>query len=198
MSSPQGISQKKIILSTTEVSKILLSKGWRKINESLLSHNPKTNNIDITELTSQINIKISKEGEGGIGLADQSMFRGVLEKSVIFKPNKVLDKSGFINNLDKFNNQKENLNIFSKLDKSQAEKAQEGVDLFQEVKSRKKVLRIDTKDTLSDKNQMKISYIISNYFPYENDNISPDNESSSKIKIMLLFFISKLKIILFY
>ena len=195
MSSPQAISQKKIILSTTEVSKLLISKGRRKINESFLSHNPKTNNnIDITELTSQINIKISKENETGIGVADQSMFRGVLEKSVLFKTNKVLDRSGFINNFDKFS-QKDNLNIFSKLDKSQIEKAQEGVDLFQEVKPRKKnILRIDTRDTLSDKNQMKISYIINNYFPYENDNnANGDIDNSNKLKNYLVIFYFKIE-----
>ena len=195
MSSPQAISQKKIILSTTEVSKLLISKGRKKINESFLSHNPKTNNnIDITELTSQINMKISKENETGMGVADQSMFRGVLEKSVLFKPNKVLDRSGFINNFDKFN-QKDNLNLFSKLEKSQIEKAQEGVDLFQEIKPRKKnILRIDTRDTLSDKNQMKISYIINNYFPYENDNnANGDIDNSNKLKNYLVIFYFKIE-----
>ena len=196
MSSPQAINQKKIILSTTEVSKLLISKGRRKINESFLSHNPKTNNnIDITELTSQINIKMSKENETGIGVADQSMFRGVLEKSVLFKSNKVLDKSGFINNFDKFN-QKDNLNLFSKLEKSQIEKAQEGVDLFQEIKPRKKnILRIDTRDTLSDKNQMKISYIIKNYFPYENDinNANGYIDNANKLKNYLVIFYFKIE-----
>ena len=195
MSSPQAISQKKIILSTTEVSKLLLSKGRRKINESFLSHNPKTNNnIDITELTSQINIKLSKEGDNGISVADQSMFKGVLEKSVLFKSNKALDRSGFINNFDKFN-PKENGNILSKLDKSQNEKIQEGVELFQEAKNRKKILRIDAKDNLSDKAPIKISYILNFYFPYENDNNNNnngDNENNNKLKNYLVIFYFKI------
>ena len=192
MSSPQGINPKKIILSTTEVSKLLLSKGRRKINESFFSHNPKTNNnIDITELTSQINIKMSKEGDNGIGLADQSMFRGVLEKSVLFKSNKALDRSGFLNNFDKFN-AKDNLNIFSKLDKSQIDKAQEGVEIFQESKNRKKLLKYDTKDIFSDKAQVRLSYIINNYFPYDND-ISADLESTNKIKNYSVIFYFKIE-----
>ena len=192
MSSPQGINPKKIILSTTEVSKLLLSKGRRKINESFFSHNPKTNNnIDITELTSQINIKVSKEGDNGMGLADQSMFRGVLEKSVLFKSNKALDRSGFLNNFDKFN-AKDNLNILSKLDKSQIDKAQEGIEIFQESKNRKKMLRYDTKDIFSDKAQVKTSYIINNYFPYDND-ISTDLESTNKIKNYNVIFYFKIE-----
>ena len=104
MSSPHALNQKKIILSTTEVSKLLLSKGRRKINESFLSHNAKnTNNIDLTELASQINIKLSKEGENVTGVADQSMFKGILEKSALFKTSKPLDKSGILNNFEKFN-----------------------------------------------------------------------------------------------
>ena len=53
-------NQKKLILSTTEVTKMLLSQGRRKINESILSHGAKnSNNIDLTDLTSQINTKLS-------------------------------------------------------------------------------------------------------------------------------------------
>ena len=198
MSSPQAINPKKIILSTTEVSKLLLSKGRRKINESFFSHNPKTNNnIDITELTSQINIKMSKEGDNGMGLADQSMFRGVLEKSVLFKSNKALDRSGFLNNFDKFN-AKDNLNLFSKLEKSQIDKPQEVIDIFQESKNRKKMLRYDTKDIFSDKAQLKLSYIINNYFPYDNE-ISTDLESTNKIKnysVIFYFIIEKITFVL--
>ena len=192
MSSPRGVN-KKIILSTTEVSKLLLSKGRRKINESFNSH-PKTNNIDITEITSQVNIKLSKEGENtGIGIADQSMFKGVLEKSVLFKSNKNLDKSGFLNNFDKFNQKVNVNNILGNLDKSQTEKGNEGIDLFQELKARKKILRIESKDALSDKNQIKLSYIINNYFPYENEN-NTDMETTNKLKnykVIFYFIIEK-------
>ena len=194
MSSPQAINPKKIILSTTEVSQLLLSKGRKRINESFSFHNPKVNNkLDITELTSQVNIKLSKEGEGGIGLADQSMFRGVLEKSVLFKSNKALDRSGLFNNFDKFN-AKENVNILSKLDKSQIDKSNNNNnigDIFQEVKSRKKILKFDTKELLSDKAQLKISNIINNYFPYENDN-NGDLESTNKIKNYNVIFYFKI------
>ena len=104
MSSPHALNQKKIILSTTEVSKLLLSKGRRKINESFLLYNAKnTNNIDLTELASQINIKLSKEGENVTGIADQSMFKGILEKPVLFKPSKPWDKSGILKYFEKFN-----------------------------------------------------------------------------------------------
>jgi hypothetical protein len=134
---------------------------------------------------------MSKEGDNGIGLADQSMFRGVLEKSVLFKSNKALDRSGFLNNFDKFN-AKDNLNIFSKLDKSQIDKAQEGVEIFQESKNRKKMLKYDTKDIFSDKAQVKLSYIINNYFPYDND-ISADLESTNKIKNYSVIFYFKIE-----
>ena len=197
MSSPKAINQKKIILSTTEVSQLLLSKGRKRINESFSSHNPKVSNkLDITELTSQINLKLSKEGEGGMGLADQSMFKGVLEKSVLFKSNKALDRSGFFNNFDKFN-AKENLNILSKLEKSQLDKDNNNIgDILQEVKSRKKILKFDTKDMVSDKNQIKISNIINNYFPYENEN-NGDLESTNKIKNYNVIFYFKIETITF-
>ena len=186
MSSPHALNQKKIILSTTEVSKLLLSKGRRKINESFLSHNAKnSNNIDLTELASQINIKLSKEGENVTGVADQSMFKGILEKSVLFKPSKALDKSGILNNFEKFNPKE---NILSKLDKSQ-----NGVgDQVPEVKTRKKLLRFDTNEIISDKAQIKLSYIINNYFPYENDS-TPDMDISSKLKNFVVIFYFKIE-----
>ena len=186
MSSPKASTHKKVILSTTEVSQMLLSKGRHKINESILSHNAKTNNnIEITDIASQMNIKLSKEGEnvtGVTGLGDQSMFKGLLEKSTLFKPMKGLDKSIFSNNYEKYS-QKDN--ILSKLGNSQM--GNNPMEPIQEVKPRKKLLRIDTNELLSDKAQTKFSYIINNYFPYEND-ISPDADVSSKLKNFVVIF----------
>ena len=143
ITSPQGINQKKIILSTTEVSKLLLSQGRRKIDDSILSHNEKKNNIDITEIASQINIKLSKGEENltGLGLADQSMFKGVLEKFVLFKPTKTLDKSGIANNMDKLPPKE---SILSKLDKIQTGNGLAGMVepvVVPEAKPRKKNIK---------------------------------------------------------
>ena len=196
ITSPQGINQKKIILSTTEVSKLLLSKGRRKIDDSFLSHNEKKNNIDITEIASQINIKLSKVDENltGLGLADQSMFKGVLEKSVLFKPTKTLDKSGITNNADKFPKE----SILSKLDKSQAGNGLAGIIepvVVQEVKPRKKILKIDGNEIFANNGQIKLPYIINNYFPYENDinNNIVDQENTNRLKNFLVIFYFKIE-----
>ena len=198
MTSPQGINQKKIILSTTEVSKLLLSQGRRKIDDSFLSHNEKKNNIDITEIASQINIKLSKEGENitGLGIADQSMFKGVLEKSVLFKPTKTLDKSGVANNADKYPKE----NILSKLEKSQVGNGLAGIIepvVIPEVKTRKKILKIDGNEIFANNGQIKLPYIINNYFPYENDNNNNNNitepENSNRLKNFLVIFYFKIE-----
>ena len=186
MSSPNALNQKKIILSTTEVSQMLLLKGRHKINESYLSHNAKTNNnIDITELASQINIKLSKEGENVTGFGDQSMFKGLLEKSVIFKQPKGLDKSNVLSDVEKLN-QKDNL--LSKLEKSNLGPGN-GMEILQEIK-RKKVLKYDANELFSDKAQIKISSIINNYFPYEND-INPDVDKLKNFVVVFYFIIEK-------
>ena len=126
MSIQPEINQKKLILSTTEVSKLLLSKGRRKINESNASHGLKAmNNIDLSDLTSQINIKLSKEGENQntTNIADQSMFKHLGDKSIFIKQRATinpLDRSGFFNH-------KDNNNFLSKLDKSQLVMGIEGL-----------------------------------------------------------------------
>ena len=123
MSSQPEPNQKKLILSTTEVSKLLLSKGRRKINESLISNTGiKTfNNIDLTDLTSQINLKLSKEGNDNTNnmtiLAEQSISKPLPDKSLFYKPKNILDRSGIFG-VEKFNG-KDNGNILSKLEKSQ-------------------------------------------------------------------------------
>ena len=75
-----------------------------------------------------------------------------------------------------------------KLDKSQI-----GVgDQVPEVKTRKKLLRFDTNELISDKGQIKLSYIINNYFPYENDN-TQDMDISSKLKNFVFIFYFKIE-----
>ena len=182
-------NQKKLILSTTEVSKLLLSKGRRKINESNnMSHGAKaSNNIDITDLTSQINLKLSKEGENqnSANIADQSMFKPFGDKSIFMKPR------GTINPLDKsglFSHKENNINILAKLDKSQIGMGIEGAEQNQEIKTKKKLIRLDSSEVGFDK--MKISYIKNNYFPYENEN---NMESSIKLKNFLVIFYFKIE-----
>ena len=165
MSAQPEINPKKLILSTTEVSKLLLSKGRRKINESLFSHGAKTiNNIDLTDLTSQINIKLSKENENTNNitlLGDQSMFRPLVEKSIMYnRPRNTLDRSGFLDVIGKFN-QKDNLNsnnILSKLDRSQIGNGLEGGEQNQEIRGRKKLIRLDSTEFGLDRNNNLLIY----------------------------------------
>ena len=194
MSGQPEINPKKLILSTTEVSKLLLSKGRRKINESLLSHGAKTlNNIDLTDLTSQINIKLSKENEitNNTIMVDQSSYKPLGEKSILYnnKPRNILDRSGFLGGIEKFN-QKDNLNnnnILNKLDKSQIGNVFDGGDQNLDIKTKKKLIRLDSTEMGLDKNNnIKISNIINNYFPYENENnLNLDN---TKLKNFLVIF----------
>ena len=187
MSTQTEINPKKLILSTTEVSKLLLSKGRRKINESILSHGGKTlNNVDLTDLTSQINLKLSKETDNNMTMVgDQSMFRPFGEKSMLYnKQRNFLDRSGFYG-FERFNQRDSNANsnnILSKIDKSQL--GGEGGD--NQDKNKKKLLKLDSTEIIFDKNNsMKISSIINNYFPYECDN---NLESSTKLKNFLVIF----------
>ena len=177
------INQKKLILSTTEVSKLLLSKGRRKINESILSHGTKTlNNIDLTDLASQINIKLSKEENekaNATTLVDQSMFKPLGEKSILYKqrsPLNPLDKSGFLGT-------KENMNFLSRLDKSQL--GNENIEQNQEIKGKRKILRLDTTEIGLDKN---INIKISNYFPYYDNENNLNLENSTKLKNFVVVF----------
>jgi len=190
MSTHTEINPKKLILSTTEVSKLLLSKGRRKINESILSHGGKTiNNVDLTDLTSQINLKLSKETDNNMTMAgDQSMFGPFGEKSILYnKQRNFLDRSGFYG-FDRFNHRDSNANsnnILSKIDKSQP--CGEGVD-NQDMKNKKKLLKLDSTEIIFDKNNsMKISSIIKNYFLYECDN-NLNLENSTKLKNFLVIF----------
>ena len=184
-------NQKKLILSTTEVTKMLLSQGRRKINESILSHGAKnSNNIDLTDLTSQINTKLSKEVENAnmVSMVDQSMLKPFGEKSIYKQRNAInpLDKSGFVGDIIKFN-QKENGNILSKLEKSQIGIGTEGLEQNQDIRSKKRLLRLDSTEIGVDKNNMmKMGYIINNYFPYENENNL--NLDSAKLKNFLVIF----------
>ena len=159
MSFQPEINQKKLILSTTEVSKLLLSKGRRKINESNASHGLKVmNNIDLSDLTSQINMKLSKEGENqnSTNAAEQSMFKHLGDKSIFMKQRVTinpLDRSGFFS-------RKDNNNFLSKLDKSQLVMGIEGLEQNQDIKGKKKVLRLDSNEVGFDKNNnIKFSYI---------------------------------------
>ena len=195
MSGQPEINQKKLILSTTEVSKLLLSKGRRKINESLLSHGAKTlNNIDLTDLTSQINIKLSKENEitNNTIMVDQSSYKPFGEKSILYnnKPRNILDRSSFLGGIEKFN-QKDNLNnnnILNKLDKSQIGNVFDGGDQNLDIKTKKKLIRLDSTEMGLDKNNnIKISNIINNYFPYENEN-NLNLENNTKLKNFLVIF----------
>ena len=191
MSIQPEINQKKLILSTTEVSKLLLSKGRRKINESNASHGLKAmNNIDLSDLTSQINIKLSKEGENQntTNIADQSMFKHLGDKSIFIKQRATinpLDRSGFFNH-------KDNNNFLPKLDKSQLVMGIEGLEQNQDIKGKKKLLRLDSTEVGFDKNNnIKISDIKNNYFPYENE--SNNLENSSKLKNFLVIFYFKIE-----
>ena len=183
------INQKKLILSTTEVSKLLLSKGRRKINESILSHGTKTlNNIDLTELASQINIKLSKEGENAndkvnvTSLVDQSLLRPFGDKSILYRqrsPFNPLDKSGFLG-------VKDNMNFLSRIDKSQI--GNENIEQNQDIKGKRKLLRLDTTEIGLDKN-MNIK--ISNYFPYydKENNLYLENSTKLKNFVVVFYFI---------
>ena len=194
MSVQPEINPKKLILSTTEVSKLLLSKGRRKINESLISHGAKTlNNIDLTDLTSQINIKLSKENDitNNTIMVEQSTFKPFGEKSILYnKPRNTLDRSGFLGGIEKFN-QKDNLNtnnILSKLEKSQIGIGLDAGEQNQDFKGKKKLIRLDSTEMGVDKNNnVKISNIINNYFPYENEN-NLNLENSTKLKNFLVVF----------
>ena len=196
MSNQPEINPKKLILSTTEVSKLLLSKGRRKINESLTSHGVKTlNNIDLTDLTSQINLKLSKENENANNtvMGEQSVFKPFGEKSIMYnKQRNLLDKSGFLNGAEKLN-QKDNMNnnnYFSKLDKSQFGMGLEGLEqINQEYRNKKKLIRLDSTEIGLDKNKsIKINNIVNNYyFPYENEN-NLNLENSTKLKNFVVIF----------
>ena len=190
MSVQTEINQKKLILSTTQVSKLLLSKGRRKINElSATPSNKALNNIDLSDLKSQINLKLSKEAENQTitTIADQSMFRPFGDKSIFLKQRSSLnplDKSGFYN-------YKENNFFLSKLDKSQLGTGMEGVEQNQDTKGKKKLLRLDSTEAGFDKINIKISYIKNNYFPYENE--TNNLESSAKLKNFLVVFYFKIE-----
>ena len=163
MSVQTEINHKKLILSTTQVSKLLISKGRRKINElSATPSNKALNNIDLSDLKSQINLKLSKEGENQTitTIADQSMFRTFGDKSIFLKQRSSLnplDKSGFYN-------YRENNFFLSKLDKSQLVIGIEGLEQNQDIKGKKKLLRLDSNEVGFDKNNIKISYIKNTLF----------------------------------
>ena len=70
------------------------------------------------------------------------------------------------------------------------DKSQIGVgDQVPEVKTRKKLLRFDTNELISDTGQIRVSYIINNYFPYANDN-TQDMDISSKLKNFVVFLVN--------
>ena len=120
------------------------------------------------------------------------MFKGVLEKSNLFKPTKTLDKSGIANNADKFPKE----SILSKLDKSQEGNGLAGIIepvVIPEAKPRKKILKIDGNEIFANNGQIKLPYIINNYFPYENDNnnnniADPDNANRLKNFLVIFYF----------
>ena len=192
MSSQPEPNQKKLILSTTEVSKLLLSKGRRKINESLISNTGiKTfNNIDLTDLTSQINLKLSKEGNDNTNnmtiLAEQSISKPLPDKSLFYKPKNILDRSGIFG-VEKFNG-KDNGNILSKLEKSQLNinlEVPEHPEQVLDSKIKKKIISLDSNEIVYEKNNIKMDEILSQYFPYELDN---NFENTYKVKNFLVIF----------
>ena len=195
MSNQPEINQKKLILSTTEVSKLLLSKGRRKINESILSHGTKTlNNIDLTDLASQINVKLSKENENNTNnitaIGEQSMYKPFGDKSILYNKqrNTILDRSGFLGGVEKFNQKDINNNILSKLDKSQLGMGLEIMEQNPENKNKKKLLRLDSTEMGFDKNNtIKVNDIKNYYFPYDNEN-NLNLENSTKLKNFLVIF----------
>ena len=180
MSSPKGIKQKKIILSTTEVSKMLQSKGRKKINQTSSSMNKKTNNIDLTELTSQINIKLfSKENDNPINITEQSLYKSVIDKSMFFKSNnKGFNQSMLINNFDK--NPKEN--IISKFEQN----LNYG-DEYLGGRFGRRGQNMAPTEFLSEKYQIKTSYVINKYFPYASED-NTDMKQTEKLKNYLVIF----------
>ena len=186
------INPKKYILSTTEVSKLLLSKGRRKINDSILSHGGKiTNNVDLTDLTSQINLKLSKDDNPNMTLAlDQTMFRPFGEKSVMYnKQRSNLDKTGFYRS-ESYNIKDSHMNSNNYISKVEKSQSKNGIEVAEnkDIRNKKKFMKLDSNEIIFDKfNSMKISNIINNYFPYENEN-NLDIENNSKLKNFLIIF----------
>ena len=186
------INPKKYILSTTEVSKLLLSKGRRKINDSILSHGGKiTNNVDLTDLTSQINLKLSKDDNPNMTLAlDQTMFRPFGEKSVMYnKQRSNLDKTGFYRS-ESYNMKDSHMNSNNYISKVEKSQSKNGIEVAEnkDIRNKKKFMKLDSNEIIFDKfNSMKISNIINNYFPYENEN-NLDIENNSKLKNFLIIF----------
>ena len=178
---PQTI--KKNILSTSEVSDLLRLKGYQKINDSFnfITRVKSGNDNNYTDLTSKLNIKISKEG-----FNDTSVFFGQNTDKTIsaVKMNRVIDKSEINNNVSKINNP------INEIKPKKNMKLNNNNTIINKENESIKTNSISLKNGNDQYNEI-MPYVLSNYFPYEfcSNNILINTKKLKSFDVIFYFII---------
>lgn len=175
---------KKNILSTSEVSDLLRLRGYQKINDSfnVITRVKNGNDNNYTDLTSKLNIKISKEG-----FNDTSMIIGqnnTDKTNSAVKMNRIFDKSS-INSVSKINNPINEI-------KTKKSMKLNNNNIINKENETIKTNSISLKNGNEQYNEL-LPYVLSNYFPYEfcSNNILISTKKLKNFDVIFYFIIEK-------